>query len=109
YQQTGDTHSEATAWNNLGTALREVRRFDKAIDAGERAAAMLVVEGDWFRTGKAWEELATTLEAAAAGSARIKDAWERSATAYTRAGATEEAESSRGHVDGPPPQQSAEN
>ncbi|MFD4861627.1 hypothetical protein [Streptomyces atratus] len=69
---------------------------------------MLVAEGDWFRTGKAWEELATTLEAASADPARIKEAWERSATAYTQAGAAEEAESSRGHVDGSPPQQSAE-
>ncbi|MFF3788133.1 tetratricopeptide repeat protein [Streptomyces sp. NPDC001933] len=108
FQQTSDTHSEATAWNNLGTDLREVRRFDDAIDAGERATAMLVDKGDWFRAGEAWEELATTLKAAGADAARIKKAWERSATAYTRAGATEEAESSRGHVDGTPPQQSAE-
>ncbi|MFD8826001.1 tetratricopeptide repeat protein [Streptomyces sp. NPDC059605] len=108
YQQHTDSHGEATAWNNLGTALREVRRFDEAIDAGERAAAMLTEESDWFRTGEAWEELATTLEAADAEPGRAKKAWERSAAAYTRAGATEEAEASRGHVDGPPPQRSAE-
>ncbi|MDV9200309.1 hypothetical protein R6M67_34540 [Streptomyces sp. Wh19] len=96
----GNTLNEVNAWNNLGTALREVRRFDNAIDAGERATTMLVAEADWFRTGKAWEELATTLEAAGAAPTHIKEAWERSA-AYTRAGATEAAESSRGHVDGP--------
>ncbi|MFF8611445.1 tetratricopeptide repeat protein [Streptomyces sp. NPDC015350] len=108
HQQHTDTHREATAWNNLGVALREVRRLDEAIDAGERATAMLAEEGDWFRTGEAWGELATTLEAAGADPVRVKEAWERSAAAYTRAGATEEAESSRGHLDGPPPQQSAE-
>ncbi|MFF9566886.1 tetratricopeptide repeat protein [Streptomyces sp. NPDC014685] len=108
FQRHADTHREARAWNNLGTALREVRRFDEAIDAGERAAAMLAEEDDWFRTGEAWGELATTLEAAGADPGRVEGAWERSATAYTRAGATEEAESSRGHVNGPPPQQSAE-
>ncbi|MFF3391327.1 tetratricopeptide repeat protein [Streptomyces sp. NPDC002669] len=102
YQQHAKTHHEARAWNNLGTALREVRRFDEAIDAGERAAAMLAEEDDWFLTGKAWEELAATLEAAGADPARVKEAWERSAAAYTQAGAAEEAESSRGHVNGSP-------
>ncbi|MFD3492693.1 tetratricopeptide repeat protein [Streptomyces sp. NPDC058690] len=102
-----DIHNEAGARNNLGTALRAVRRFDEAIDAGERAAAMLAAEGDWFLTGEAWEELATTLDAAGADPARTKKAWERSAAAYTQAGATEEAETSRAHTDDPPPPQSS--
>ncbi|MGW3747229.1 ATP-binding protein [Streptomyces sp. NPDC005146] len=102
FQQTGDTHSEATAWNNLGTAYRGLERFEEAVAAGQRAAAMLAAAEDLFRTGKAWEELATTLDAASADPARIKDAWERSATAYAQAGAAEEAETSRAHTNDPP-------
>ncbi|WP_406291606.1 tetratricopeptide repeat protein [Streptomyces sp. NBC_00624] len=108
HQQHADTHAEATAWNNLGTALRNVRRFDEAIQAGDRAAAMLAAEGDSFRTGKAWEELATTLNAAGTNPVRVKDAWERSATAYTQAGAAEEAEASLAHTADPPPPQSSD-
>ncbi|MGW1073497.1 tetratricopeptide repeat protein, partial [Streptomyces sp. NPDC002537] len=33
----GDRHSEATALNNLGSALREVRRFEEAVTAVSQA------------------------------------------------------------------------
>ena len=35
---TGNRHDEGTALNNLGLALQEVRRFDAAITAHEKAA-----------------------------------------------------------------------
>ncbi|MFD3736758.1 tetratricopeptide repeat protein [Streptomyces sp. NPDC058629] len=34
FRQTGDTHGQATAWNNLGTAYRGTGRLDEAIAAG---------------------------------------------------------------------------
>ena len=40
YRQTGDRHGEANALNNLGVALREVRRYEEAITACEEAAAV---------------------------------------------------------------------
>ncbi|MFE7243758.1 tetratricopeptide repeat protein [Streptomyces sp. NPDC057580] len=91
FQQTGDTHSEATAWNNLGTAYRGLERFEEAVAAGQRAAEMLAAAEDWFHTGQAWGELATTLTAAHADPQQVTDAWNHSATAYTQAGAEEEA------------------
>ncbi|MFJ8770133.1 ATP-binding protein [Streptomyces clavifer] len=99
YQQTGDTHGEAGAWNNLGAAYRDLDRFDDSLAAGRRAVEMLVVAEDWFRTGEAWGELATTLTAAGADPVQVRDAWNESATAYTRAGADEEAAASRTHTD----------
>ncbi|MFJ5057247.1 ATP-binding protein [Streptomyces cyaneofuscatus] len=98
HQQTGDTHGEAIAWNNLGTAYRGLGRVDEAVVAGKQAAAMLAAERDWFRTGTAWGELATTLTAAGADTAQVQEAWEQSAQAYTEAGADEEAAASREHA-----------
>ncbi|MEU0310216.1 ATP-binding protein [Streptomyces cyaneofuscatus] len=97
-QQTGDTHGEAIAWNNLGTAYRGLGRVDEAVVAGKQAAAMLAAERDWFRTGEAWGELATTLTAAGADPVQVREAWEQSAQAYTQAGAEEEAAASREHA-----------
>ena len=36
---------EGAAWNNLGLALRQVRRFDEAIDAAEQAVAAFTETG----------------------------------------------------------------
>ncbi|MEU0297874.1 tetratricopeptide repeat protein, partial [Streptomyces sp. NPDC006175] len=99
HQQTGDTHSEAMAWNNLGTAYRGSSRFEEAVAAGWRAVEMLVAAEDRFRTGEAWGELATTLTAAGADPTQVRDAWNESAAAYARAGADEEAAASRAHAD----------
>ncbi|MFI6552311.1 tetratricopeptide repeat protein [Streptomyces griseus] len=98
HEQTGDAHGQAVAWNNIGTAYRGLDRADEAAVAGERAAAMLAATKDWFNTGEAWGELATTLTAAGADSARVREAWEQSADAYARAGAREEADASRERV-----------
>ncbi|MEU9900048.1 tetratricopeptide repeat protein, partial [Streptomyces phaeochromogenes] len=95
FQQTGDTHNEAQAWNNLGTTYRALNRFDEAITAGQRAVEILVEAQDWFRTGEAWGELAKTLTGAIADPSQIREAWNESATAYTRASAEEEAAASR--------------
>ncbi|MFE2117901.1 tetratricopeptide repeat protein, partial [Streptomyces microflavus] len=98
YHQVGDTHGEATAWNNLGTAYRGLGRVDEAVVAGKQAVAMLAATRDWFYTGEAWGELATTLTAADADTDQVRDAWEQSAQAYTQAGADEEAAASQEHA-----------
>ncbi|MCX5417744.1 tetratricopeptide repeat protein [Streptomyces sp. NBC_00059] len=99
FQQTGDTHSEADAWNNLGITYRGLERFEEAMAAGRQAVAMLAQAQDWFRTGEAWGELATTLSAAETDPARVREAWLESATAYTQAGADEEAAASQARAD----------
>ncbi|WP_448319348.1 ATP-binding protein [Streptomyces sp. CO7] len=100
YQETDDTYGAAMAWNNLGSALRGLGRFDEAVEAGQRAADMLAEAQDWFGTGEAWSELATTLALAGADGTRVRDAWHASASAYTRAGAEEEAATSRACAEG---------
>ncbi|MFH9195712.1 ATP-binding protein [Streptomyces globisporus] len=97
-QKTGDTNGEAIAWNNIGTAYRGLGRVDEAVVAGKQAVAMLAAERDWFLTGEAWGELATTLTAAGVDTAQVHDAWEQSAQAYTEAGADEEAAASQEHA-----------
>ncbi|MFF2540187.1 ATP-binding protein [Streptomyces cyaneofuscatus] len=99
HEQTGDTHGQATAWNNLGTAYRGMGRFDEAVAAGRRAVEMLSAVQDWFLTGEAWGEVAETLSAAGAPPSQVREAWEQSATAYTRADADEEAAASRTRAD----------
>ena len=103
FRQTGDTHGQAVAWNNLGTAYRGLERYTEAIAAGESAVAMLAEEEDWARTGEAWAEFATTLKASGAGPSRIREGWEQSAIAYTRAGDDEAAATSRANVESTPP------
>ncbi|MFD9103953.1 tetratricopeptide repeat protein [Streptomyces virginiae] len=103
HHQTGDTHGQAIAWNNLGTACRGLERRAEAIAAGEKAVAMLAQEEDWARTGEAWAEFATTLNAFGAEPSRVQEAWEQSATAYTRAGDDEAAATSRANIEGTPP------
>ncbi|SHL00532.1 Tetratricopeptide repeat-containing protein [Nocardiopsis flavescens] len=46
HQQVGGAHGEATAWNNLGTALEQVRRFGEAIDAFARSMELFRAVGD---------------------------------------------------------------
>ncbi|MGW1205578.1 ATP-binding protein [Streptomyces cyaneofuscatus] len=98
-RQVGDAATGATAWNNLGTAYRGLGRFEEALTAGRQAAKMLAAVQDWFRTGEAWGEVATTLSAAAVDPSQVREAWEQSAAAYTRAGADEEAAASRTRAD----------
>lgn len=97
-QQTGDTHGEALAWNNLGTTYRDLHRYDEAVVAGRRAAEMLAGARDWFLIGEAWGELATTLSAAGADPVRVREAWTESAAAYNKANAAEEAAASQAHA-----------
>ncbi|MEU0389995.1 tetratricopeptide repeat protein [Streptomyces chartreusis] len=99
HEQAGDTHSQAIAWNNLGTACRGVERYTEAIAAGEKAVAMLTGHEDWRRSGEAWAELATTLSASGAEPTRVREAWEQSAIAYTRAGDDEAATTSRTNIE----------
>ncbi|WP_331742123.1 tetratricopeptide repeat protein (plasmid) [Streptomyces sp. NBC_00876] len=100
-RQTGDTRGEAISLNNLGTAYRGLNDFDRAIPAGRRAVELMAATEDWFRTGEAWGELATTLRAAGADLSQVREAWEQSASAYARADADEEAAVSRAHADSP--------
>jgi tetratricopeptide (TPR) repeat protein len=91
------------AWNNLGTACRSLEQYAEAIAAGENAVAMLTQAEDWARTGEAWAELATTLNASGAEPSRVREAWEQSATAYIRVGDDEAAATSRANIENPPP------
>ena len=51
FRETGDRHGEGIALNNLGMALREVRRFEEAITAAQDAAAIFRETGDRHREG----------------------------------------------------------
>ncbi|HEX5496911.1 MAG TPA: tetratricopeptide repeat protein, partial [Mycobacteriales bacterium] len=52
---------EAIAWNNLGLALRQVRRFDEAIDAHQRDLEICRQTGDQHGEGMAWTNLGNAL------------------------------------------------
>ncbi|WP_253775898.1 tetratricopeptide repeat protein [Goodfellowiella coeruleoviolacea] len=52
---------QATAANNLGLALREVRRFAEAVAAHERARALYRAAGDQYGEGMAWNNLGSAL------------------------------------------------
>lgn len=47
YQQADDRYGHGTALNNLGSTLREARRFDEAITVLQKAAA--IFRGDQYR------------------------------------------------------------
>ncbi|MER7160068.1 tetratricopeptide repeat protein [Streptomyces lydicus] len=102
YQQTDDTRGQATAWNNLGVAHRGLEQYADAIVAGERAVAMLTQQEDWAGAGEAWAEVAITLNSSGAEPLQVREAWERSATAYIRAGDDEAAATSCANADNPP-------
>ncbi|MFE0249321.1 tetratricopeptide repeat protein [[Kitasatospora] papulosa] len=54
-----DTRNEASAWNNLGNVLRELRRFDEAHDAHETARTLFQQTGDTHRQAMAWNNVGT--------------------------------------------------
>jgi len=55
--ETGGRHNEGNALNNLGLALREVRRFEEAITANQDAAAIYRETGGRHREGGALNNL----------------------------------------------------
>ncbi|MFF7328386.1 tetratricopeptide repeat protein (plasmid) [[Kitasatospora] papulosa] len=57
-----DTRNEASAWNNLGNVLQELRRFDEAHDAHETARTLHQQTGDTHGQATAWNNLGTTLQ-----------------------------------------------
>ncbi|MFC9073245.1 regulator, partial [Streptomyces griseoincarnatus] len=95
FEQTGDIHGQAIAWNSTGTTLRSLHRYDQAVAAGQRAAEILESLGDFTHAGKTFGELATSLDTAGAAPAVVRDAWLRSACAYDTAGLTEKGDQSR--------------
>ncbi|MFE9913494.1 tetratricopeptide repeat protein [Streptomyces clavifer] len=56
-----DTRNEARAWNNLGNALRELRRFDEAHNAHETALNLFQQTGNTHGQANAWNNLGNTL------------------------------------------------
>ena len=60
--ETGDRHGEGTALNNLGIALKEVRRFEEAITAHQDAAAIFRETGDRHGEGMALDNLGNALQ-----------------------------------------------
>ncbi|MFI6650925.1 ATP-binding protein [Streptomyces sp. NPDC050529] len=57
-----NTRNEAGAWNNLGIALRELRRFDDARDAHETARNLFQQAGDTHGQAGAWNNLGSALQ-----------------------------------------------
>ncbi len=57
----GDAHSGAAALNNLGLALRQLRRFEEAIDAHRRAVEIYRETGDRHGEGQALNNLGVAL------------------------------------------------
>jgi hypothetical protein len=53
----GDRHREGWALNNLGIALREVKRFEEAMTAHQEAAAIYRGTGDQHGEGAALNNL----------------------------------------------------
>ncbi|GHH81526.1 hypothetical protein GCM10018781_64350 [Kitasatospora indigofera] len=77
----GDRHREATAWNNLGTALGELRRFDDARDTHQHALDIYQDLGDRHREAMAWNSLGTAWRGAEAYG-RAVEAGGRSAEVF---------------------------
>ncbi|MFE1466618.1 tetratricopeptide repeat protein [Nocardiopsis dassonvillei] len=73
----GDQIGEASAWNNLGLALRLARRFHEAIDAYTRSCDLHQQVGDVHSEAAAWNNLGNALRQVR----RLKDA----VKAHTRA------------------------
>ncbi|MGY0232144.1 tetratricopeptide repeat protein [Longispora urticae] len=61
-RELGDRHSESAALANLGLALQEVRRFEEAIDAHQRAAEIARELGDRHGEGAALNNLGSVLQ-----------------------------------------------
>ncbi|MFE1441369.1 tetratricopeptide repeat protein [Streptomyces sp. NPDC058739] len=73
----GDRPGEAGAWNNLGIALREAGRVDRAVDAHTRARDLYQTERDRHHEAFAWNNLGLALRDAG----RVREAVD----AHTRA------------------------
>ncbi|MEU9900049.1 tetratricopeptide repeat protein, partial [Streptomyces phaeochromogenes] len=56
-----DTDNEATSWNNLGLALKELRRFDEALHAHQTARNQHQQAGDTHGEATSWNNLGTVL------------------------------------------------
>ncbi|MFI5816303.1 tetratricopeptide repeat protein, partial [Streptomyces sp. NPDC051643] len=54
YQQSGDTHGQAKAWNNLGSTLIALRRHDEAHEAHRTALDLYQQSGDTHGRASAW-------------------------------------------------------
>ncbi|MGW7205446.1 tetratricopeptide repeat protein [Streptomyces sp. NPDC054837] len=75
--RAGDRQSEASSWNNLGSALQEAGRAEEAIEAHTRARDLYQAAGDHHREGMAWNNLGLALHDAGRAEEAID--------AYTRA------------------------
>ncbi|MFI5534737.1 tetratricopeptide repeat protein, partial [Kitasatospora sp. NPDC051853] len=58
----GDRHSEGIAWNNLGNALKDLRRFDEAHHAHQSALDIYQDLGDRHGEAGAWNNLGNALK-----------------------------------------------
>ncbi|MFD4605313.1 tetratricopeptide repeat protein [Streptomyces sp. NPDC058464] len=74
----GDSHQKASAWNNLGIALRETGRVEEAIEAHSHARDLLRAVDDRHHEASAWGNLGIALREAG----RVEEAID----AYTHAG-----------------------
>ncbi|MGW3117519.1 tetratricopeptide repeat protein [Streptomyces sp. NPDC001107] len=109
-QRTQDRPGEASAWNNLGLALRSAGRVEEAIDAHTRARDLHQGTQDRHREAMAWNNLGAALqqagrtEEAIDAHTRARDlyqdtqdrhreatAWNNLGAALQRAGRAEEA------------------
>ncbi|MFE2109718.1 tetratricopeptide repeat protein [Kitasatospora sp. NPDC059463] len=88
FQRLGDRFREAMVLSNMSLALRGRGGLTAAIEAGERAAAILAELEDDHQHGMALGTLATILEEAGHDAAEVREA---AAEAYRRAGDEEEA------------------
>ncbi|NYJ32872.1 tetratricopeptide repeat protein [Nocardiopsis aegyptia] len=61
-QRVGDTRGEATAWDNLGTALRKVGRLEEAVNAHTREREAYHQLGDAPNEAMAWISLGLALQ-----------------------------------------------
>ncbi|MDX2547022.1 tetratricopeptide repeat protein [Streptomyces sp. WI04-05B] len=75
--RAGDYEGEASAWNNLGNALREAGRVAEAVEAHTRARDLCQASGDRHQEAIAWNNLGIALREAG----RVAEAVE----AHTRA------------------------
>ena len=62
FRETRSRHCEGIAWNNLGLALRGVRRFEEAITAHQKAREIFRKTGDREGEGTAWNNLGSALQ-----------------------------------------------
>ncbi|WP_051744705.1 tetratricopeptide repeat protein [Streptomyces yerevanensis] len=59
--RAGDRLAEGSAWNNLGSALRQAGRAEEAVDAHTRARDLHRAAGDHHGEGMAWNNLGSAL------------------------------------------------